>query len=219
MSLADSGQKYAITPHEIGELATLTWTLATGPSGSTSQTDDPISTDWQIETPSEVVPLSEHPDWASEASDFNTDDPLAYETFISYWADEIQKSDIGDAAWATIESDYPFLFEATKKKRRGVKGYYRGAPTLTVVDRYQRQAPNSADTAKVNVAYTRSTLITALQSRPSGDQMPSDVASNLVEGEWLCESVSRRTSSDGSREVTQTFRWAPKWDDDLYEHA
>lgn len=219
MGLVSGGHKYSIVPHEVPELAILTWTIATGPDGSTTETDDPISTDWQIETPSEVVPLTEHQDWVTEAARFNRADPLLYTTFLQYWNDEAEYSDIADSAWTSISRSYPFLWAAVAMKKRGVKGYYRGAPTLSVIDRFQRQAPNAADTATVNVAYTRSKLISALRSRPIGESIPSDISANLKEGEWLCESVSRRTSGDGAREVTQTFRWAPKWDNNLYEHS
>ncbi len=212
--LNTAGHRWSIEPDE-GGLAVLTWTIATGSDGDATETDDPITTEWDISTPSEQVPINEHPDWG-QIADLEADDPLLAETFLDFWSDDTTWADIGDAAKDTLEADYPFLFAAAQLKRRGVKGYFRGAPVLTVVDRYQRQAPFANDTADVNKVYSKANLVTAFASRTSGEQMPTHISNNLKDGQYLCEAVTRRASSDGAYEVTQVFRWAPEWDADLY---
>lgn len=212
--LNTGGHKWSIEPDEAG-LAVLTWTIATGPNGDSTETDSPISTEWEITTPSEQVPLTEHEDWG-QIADLEADDPLLAQTFMDFWADDATWADIGDSAKSTLENDYPFLYEAALAKREGVKGYFRGAPVLTVVDRYQRQAPFAQDTAEVNKVYSRDSLVTAFQSRASGQQMPTSISSKLKDGQYLCEAITRRASSDGANEVTQVFRWAPEWRAFLY---
>lgn len=214
--LNTGGHKWSIEPDEAG-LAVLTWTIATGPNGDSTETDDPISTEWEITTPSEQVPISEHEDWAEEMAAFETADPDGAKVFLDYWEGDATYDDlVADSIQTEIASDYPFLDGAIDLKRRGVKGYFRGAPVLTVVDRYQRQAPFATDSADVNKVYSRDRLVSAFQSRTSGQQMPMSISTRLKDGQYLCEAITRRASSDGANEVTQVFRWAPEWSATLY---
>ena len=217
LGLATNGHKYAIQPTE-GPFAELVWTIATGSDGSSTEVSSVISTDWDLSTPSAMVPLSEHGSWATQLAALLAGDSVLHALFLQVWTDDAVYADIGAPALATLQATYPYLYACLQMKREGVQGYYRGEPVLTVVDRYQRQAAFTLDTAVINKVYTTAQLISALQSR-SAFPIPSDISSNLAPGEWLTEAITRHSSSDGSREVTQVFRHAPLWRDPPYTHA
>lgn len=83
---------------------------------------------------------------------------------------------------------------------------------MVVVDTYQPTAAFVPDSATVGTVYTNSQLNTALG-------IPAAVYAKMPTGEWLAEEVDLDYQTDGTKVVTQTFRYAVKWDTDLYTHA
>lgn len=218
LGLASGRIPATVTPNDDGT-ATLDITYATGPGGEITVTDDPLSTEYSFNTPSAMVPLTEHPLFLADYQAL-IDEPGYGATFAKeydqYYAGDIRTADISEELSIAIapESFSEWLGIAYDYKQKGITSYYRAEPVLTVIDRYQGSAEFAIDVAEVNEVWTLSALQTALAARIN--PMPSADRAKLKAGEYLCESIERNAASDGSRVVTQSFRWAPEWDGNIY---
>lgn len=210
--LAAGGVPHTVTGNDDGT-ASLDITYATGPGGVITSTNNPISTEYSFETPSATVPLTEHPSFVTAYAGLSAD---AKDEFDLLYAGEITVATLDPVAELEFDSN-PDVWVVYYKKQRGVPSYYRGEPVLTVVDRYQGSAAFGIDLTVVNEVWTRSALIGWFTSPTRTiNPMPTDVQGKLKVGEYLCESVSRNAASDGSRVVTQSFRWSHAWDSWIY---
>lgn len=213
LGLATGGVEFQVTGDEDGT-ATLDITYATGPGGSTTVSAAPISTEYSFETPSAVVPLTEHPEFLTDYAALASD--ALRKEFDQLYAGSLAYADITPTLLTALTySTTLWTGKVYDYKQRGITSYYRGEPVLMAVDRYQGSAAFVVDTSDVNDVWTKSALVTALGSRTT-NPAPSDVTNMLKDGEYLCESVTRNAASDGSRVVTQSFRWAPAWDASIY---
>lgn len=201
-----------VTPNDDGT-ATLDITYATGPGGEITVTDDPLSTEYSFDTPAAVVPITEHPDFLEDYAALASD-ALRLEYDKLYAGDLTYDAASSTLITALTASGTAWTGKVYRWKQRGITSYFRGEPVLTVIDRYQGSAEFAIDTAEANEVWTLSALQTALSTRLN--PMPSADRAKLKAGEYLCDSIQRNAASDGSRVVTQSFRWAPAWDSDIY---
>ena len=209
-----SGIAYTITPLE-GPSARLEVQY----QGSTTPTEDPVTTQWKFSSKGTLVPIEEHPTFVEsletlitgwEAIDENNVN-LGLRTLADYLVGT-STDDLDAGKLADIQDPGNGLVPFTRKILGGTKSYLRPEPVLVVVDTYQPTAAFVPDSATVGTVYTNSQLNTALG-------IPSAVYAKMPTGEWLAEEVDLDYQTDGTKVVTQTFRYAVKWDADLYTHA
>ena len=176
-------------------------------TGSTTPTNDPITIDWTVATRAAQVPLEEHPNYKDAITALTRSQLITFRQMLDGSPDQ----DVDSTNLATITADAD-LVELIVKFLAGVTSYLRPEPVLTVQYRYQATATPRPDMGRVGTVYEKSVLITALT-------IPLDIQGAMPAGEYLCEDVDWGAASDGSRVLTQTFRFATEWDPDLYTHA
>lgn len=209
-----SGISYSIIPLE-GPSARLEVQY----QGSVVPSESPVTTQWKFSSKGTLVPIEEHPTFVENL-----------ETLITGWAtvDEnnvalglrtlgdylggTSTDDLDAGKLADIQEPTNGLVAFTRKIMGGTKSYLRPEPVLVVVSTYQPTAAFIPDSAIVGTVYTIAQLSTALG-------IPAGVYAKMPVGEWLAEEVDFDFQSDGTKVVTQTFRYAVVWDADLYEHA
>lgn len=187
--------------------------------GSVTPSESPVTTQWKFSSKGTLVPVEEHPTFVDNL-----------DTLISGWAaiDEnnvalglrtlseylggTSTDDLDAGKLADIQEPTNGLVAFTRKIMGGTKSYLRPEPVLVVVATYQPSAAFIPDSAIVGTVYTSSQLSTALG-------IPSGVYAKMPVGQWLAEEVDFDFQSDGTKVVTQTFRYALVWDTDLYVHA
>lgn len=202
VSAQNSGLKYVLSPGD-GPNATLDIEY----SGSTTETENPISTEWSVTTRAAQVPIEEHDNYRASIAALTRAQLIAFRQML----DGAKDSEIESADLATIIADAD-LVELISKYLGGVTSYLRPEPVLTVQYRYQATAAARPDMGNVGTVYEKSVLAAELN-------IPLDILAKMPEGEYLCEDVDWGAGSDGSRVLTQTFRFATQWDPDLYTHA
>jgi len=210
-----TGVAYTITPLE-GPSARLEVQY----QGSTTPTEDPVTTQWKFSSKGTLVPIEEHPtfvesvefliDWWYTGGGENEVN-LGLRTLGDYLGGT-NTDDLDPVRLAEIQDPGYGLVPFTRKILGGTKSYLRPEPVLVVVDTYQPTAAFVPDSATVGTVYTNSQLNTALG-------IPAAVYAKMPTGEWLAEEVDLDYQTDGTKVVTQTFRYAVKWDTDLYTHA
>ena len=185
-----------------------------------------ITTDYQFTAKSAQVPIIEHPVVVSDLKAalgvtdvLGIDEQYMYRAFAwgfenpdEPWPKPIE---LAQEQYTEIVSEielHPAMLWAWRKAWIGIKSYYRPEPCLTIQTRYSPTVVELPEITDVGVVYDRATLIDAFD-------IPEQIRAVMpTEGEWLCEDLDYGASSDGSRMASQTFRFAVKWDDDLYIH-
>ncbi len=193
---------------------------ADGTSPTVASTNNPVSTDWEFDSESAQVALTEHGDFITQYSRLLVADANLAATWDSVWRGESAISDIGTAALATLRRSYPFLYAILYKKEGGRTSYFRGEPTLAITDRYQHTARFELKLGDQNKVYTAAKLVATLNAR-TVNKPPTEIKNDIIAagGEWLCYSKSRKTASDGIRIVQVIYRASAYWDTDLYTRA
>lgn len=177
-------------------LAELSVTMA----GGVVAVETPISIEWNRRTASTSAPLSEHPKYKAKL------EALSQETLQL-----IEKMANGqEPSTAFVPAD-PDIQRYLKKRLAGQSQYLRPDPQFQYVARYSRGSSFQPDQGFVGVVYPKATLVSALG-------IPGDISGGMLAGEYLCEELDFSASSDGSRVLQMTFRWALVWDAD-YTHA
>jgi hypothetical protein len=205
---------YRITPME-GPYARIESVI----TGSSTPTEDPITTEVRFSTKGSVVPVEEHPDYVSAlealitgwASVDENNVALGLKTLADYHGGT-STDDLDAAKLADIQEPTNGLVPFSRKILGGTKSYLRPEPMLIVVTTYQPSAAFVPDLAEVGVVYTNAQL-------DSGLGLSTAVEGALPSGQWLCDEVDLDFQSTGTKVVTQSFRYAIVWDSDLYEHA
>jgi hypothetical protein len=206
-----AGVAYAITPLE-GPSARLDVQY----QGAITPTEDPVTTQWKFTTKGALVPVEEHPTFVNklglliaswEAVD-ESNVALGLRTLSEYLGGT-PTDDLDATKLAEIQDPANGLVPFCRKIMGGTKSYLRPEPMLVVVTTYQPTAAFIPDSATVGTVYTNAELDTALG-------IPTDVESKIPTGEWLAEEVDLDRQSDGTKVITQTFRYALVWDADLY---
>ena len=189
-------------------------------STSTPETaNSPISTDWHWRTSAAQVPYTEHGDFYVQYQALIKRDPFLATAWDSVWRGVATSTEgFTDADRATLRARYPYLFAIVYKKEAGQSGFFRSEPSLEVVDRYQNFATYTLETEKLNKRYTSSQLIAKLKARRY-NKIPKQHSDRIIDGEWLMIDASDEIAGDGTRVITQAFRWSPVWDHDVYESA
>lgn len=209
-----SGIAYVITPLE-GPSARLEVQY----QGAVTPTEDPVSTQWKFTSKGTLVPIEEHPTFVAnldllitgwESIDENNV-ALGLRTLSEYLSGT-STDDLDAGKLADIQVPTNGLVDFCRKIMAGTKSYLRPEPMLVVVATYQPTAAFVPDSATVGVVYTNAQLITALS-------IPAAVSAKMPSGEWIAEEVDMDYQSDGTKVVTQTFRYAVVWDGALYDHA
>lgn len=186
---------------------------ADGTTATVTSTNNPVATDWDWDAESAQVLLTKHGSFRTEYDALLVADASLAVVWDSVWRGESAIADIGAPALATLSGTYPFLYAMLYKKEGGQTSYFRGEPTLAVVDRYQHTATFELGLGTQNKVYTAALLITLLAARPV-NPAPTSISNDITAagGEWLCYAKSRKTSSDGTRVIAAIYRWSPFWD-------
>lgn len=177
-------------------LAELSVTMA----GGSVVVEAPISIEWNRRTASSTAPLSERPRYKDKLA------ALSQETLQL-----IEKMASGQEDSNAFVPTDPDIQRYLKKRLAGESQFLRPDPQFQYVARYHRGSSFQPDQGYVGVVYPKSTLVSALG-------IPGDISSGMLAGEYLCEELDFSASSDGSRTLQMTFRWALVWDED-YTHA
>ena len=187
--------------------------------GSVTPTEDPVSTQWKFSSKGTLVPIEEHPTYVTNLETLITGWATVDESNVALGLQTLgdylggtSTDDLDAGKLADIQDPGNGLVPFTRKIMGGTKSYLRPEPVLVVTATYQPTAAFIPDSAIVGTVYTNSQLSSALT-------IPALVLAKMPSGEWLAEEVELDYQSDGSKVVTQTFRYAVKWDDDLYTHA
>lgn len=209
-----SGISYTITPMD-GPSARLEVQY----QGSVVPSEDAVSTQWKFSSKGTLVPVEEHPDFVEALNTLITGWEAVNENNVALglrtlgeYLGGTSTDDLDAAKLADIQEPLNGLVEFTRMIMGGTKSYLRPEPVLVVTSTYQPSAAFIPDTAVVGVVYTNSQLNTALG-------IPAGVYAKMKSGEWLAEEVELDYQSDGTKVVTQVFRYAVVWDSKLYDHA
>lgn len=208
------GLPYTITPLE-GPCARIESVI----TGTTSPTEDPVTEEFKFNTKGSVVPVEEHPTYVTNlqalitgwATIDESNVQLGLRTLADYHAGT-DTADLDAGKLADIQDAGNGLIPFSRMILSGTKSYLRPDTAIVLIQKYQATAVFYPDQAGVGVVYTNSQLITALG-------IPTGISAKMKDGEWLCEEVDLDFQSDGTKVVTQTFRYSLTWDTDIYEHA
>ena len=221
LGVVDAGYDYSLSP-TTGPCAELSVTYPTGIDRTVIKPSSILTTEWQLQGHSAMVPKTEHPKAITAIDELTKKSATAAETFAQIYNGQIAWSNRGASYDASVAlcsvTSQLVLTRLLRDKWHGRESVYRGEPVLVVVDRFTGIAPWGVDTANVNIVYKRDKLIGALRKRKT-NRIPNHIVAKIREGDWLCESVDVMSSSDGSRTNSQSFRWAPQWDTFWYDYA
>lgn len=209
-----AGIAYTITPLE-GPSARLDVQY----QGAITPTESPITTQWKFTTKGALVPVEEHPTFVTKlglliagwAAVNESDVALGLRTLSEYLGGT-PTDDLDATKLAQIQNSANGLVPFCRKIMGGTKSYLRPEPILIVVTTYQPTAAFVPNSATVGTVYTNAQLDTALG-------IPTAVDGKIPTGQWMAEEVDYDFQSDGTKVVTQTFRYALVWDTDLYYHT
>lgn len=185
-----------------------------------------ITTDYQFTVKSSQVPTIEHPAVVADLKSaidtgklLGIDEQYVYRAFAwgfenpdEPWPKPLEMSDTTYNQIILDLPKHPAIIWSWKKAWLGIKSYYRPEPCLVIQTRYSPTVKELPTITDVGVVYDRDILIATFEIPTAiQDVMPTT-------GEWLCEDLDYGAASDGSRMASQTFRYAVKWDADLYLH-